>query len=168
VEEKKYQVLFLGSANCARSVMAEALLDKLGKGHFHAHSAGSNPSDRVHPLALELVERMGFVEEDFRCKSWHEYARPDAPQMDMVITLCLRADVEGRLKWSGDPLTVHWPMPDPLEQSKEEEVLRPEFLKTFLTLNDWVGRLTALPVRQIGREDIAMLVHKIPHSTEKE
>jgi arsenate reductase (thioredoxin) len=160
--EAKFQVLFLGTGNCARSIMAEALLDKLGRGRFHAHSAGSHPTDHVHPLALELIERMGFVEEDFRCKSWHEYTAPDAPELDMVITVCEHADREGKLKWPGNPVAVHWAVADPLKLSQDEEILRPAFRQVFHTLNDWIGRLVALPVHQLERDDVAALVGKIP------
>jgi arsenate reductase (thioredoxin) len=132
--EAKFQVLFLGTGNCARSIMAEALLDKLGRGRFHAHSAGSHPTDHVHPLALELIERMGFVEEDFRCKSWHEYTAPDAPELDMVITVCEHADREGKLKWPGNPVAVHWAVEDPLKLSQDEEILRPAFRQVFNVL----------------------------------
>jgi len=105
--------LFLCTGNSARSIMAEALLQRRGMGRFRAWSAGSHPRGRVHPLALELLQSQQFKTENFRSKSWEEFTGVDAPKMDFVFTVCDRAASESCPVWPGQPVTAHWGIADP-------------------------------------------------------
>jgi arsenate reductase len=111
--QKVYRTLFLCPGNSARSIMAECILDRLGQGWFQAYSAGSHPKGRVHPFAIELLRDLGYKTEGLRSKSWDEFARPDAPRMDFVFTVCDSAAGEVCPVWPGCPVTAHWSFPDP-------------------------------------------------------
>jgi arsenate reductase len=111
--EKIYNVLFLCTGNSARSVLAEATLNHLGAGRFHAYSAGSKPSGKVHPASLRLLRRMGLPTAGLRSKSWDEFAAPGAPQMDFIFTVCDNAAGEECPLWLGSPVTAHWGVEDP-------------------------------------------------------
>ena len=113
--EKIYNVLFLCSANSARSIIAEVVLNQLGKGRFKAWSAGSHPSGEVHPMTLEVLQARGFDTSELRSKRWDEFARPDAPVMDFVFTVCDQAAGEVCPVWPGQPLTAHWGFTDPVK-----------------------------------------------------
>jgi arsenate reductase (thioredoxin) len=113
VSSRVYNVLFLCTTNATRSIMAEAIINRAGLGRFRGFSAGSQPAGRVNPMALELLERHGFSTQGLRSKSWEEFAAPEAPQMDFVITLCDQARGEVCPEWPGNPITAHWGIPDP-------------------------------------------------------
>jgi arsenate reductase (thioredoxin) len=112
VTAKSYNVLFLCTGNSARSIMAEVLLEHWGKGRFRAYSAGSFPKSAVHPLALDLLEKARLPTSGLRSKSWREFAKPGAPEMDFVFTVCDQASKEACPVWPGNPVTAHWGVPD--------------------------------------------------------
>jgi arsenate reductase (thioredoxin) len=143
-----YNVLFLCTGNSARSVMAEALLNVLGKGRFHAYSAGSFPSGKVQPIAAELARSFGYT-EPLRSKSWDEFAQADSPAIDMVITVCDNAAGEVCPIWPGQPITGHWGVLDPVAADGDEEVRRRAFQSAWLMLRRRIDLLLALPLEKL-------------------
>ena len=117
---KVYNVLFLCTGNSARSILAEALIGRLGEGRFRGFSAGSHPKGAVHPLALDLLQSLEYPTEEFRSKGWEEFARPGAPEMDFVFTVCDDAAAEVCPVWPGSPVTAHWGVPDPAAVEGDE------------------------------------------------
>jgi len=144
-------VLFLCTGNSARSILAEALLGVLGKGRFNAYSAGSHPSGRVQPLAADLATKLGYPPENLRSKSWDEYAKPDAPRMDFIITVCDNAAGEVCPIWPGQPIAAHWGVPDPAAVQGSEEERRAAFRDALVTLRRRVELLIALPIEKLDR-----------------
>lgn len=138
-------VLFLCTGNSARSVMAEALLNVLGRGRFTAFSAGSHPTGTLQPLAVELTTRLGYPAQRLRSKSWDEFANSDAPHMDMIITVCDDAAGEACPIWPGQPVTAHWGVADPARVVGDEATRRAAFVKAFAVLRRRVELLVALP-----------------------
>ncbi|HEX3396268.1 MAG TPA: arsenate reductase ArsC [Steroidobacteraceae bacterium] len=120
MSNRTFNVLFLCTGNSARSILSEVVLNKKGAGRFRAFSAGSQPTGAVNPGAIELLKEMRFPIEGLRSKSWDEFARPDSPKMDFVITVCDRAAAESCPIWSGAPLTAHWGVPDPAAVADEK------------------------------------------------
>jgi arsenate reductase (thioredoxin) len=165
--DRVYNVLFLCTGNSARSILAEALLNTLGRGKFRAFSAGSFPKGQVHPMALELLERMNLPTGNLRSKSWDEFAAPGAPPLDLIFTVCDNAAGEVCPLWPGKPLTAHWGIADPAaaEGSDTEKALA--FRKALKELETRIKLLTSLPIdsldrltlqaklREIGRTDNA-------------
>jgi arsenate reductase (thioredoxin) len=156
------RVLFLCTGNSARSILAEALLNHLGRGRFEAHSAGSHPTGRVHPLALATLDALAVPVQTPRSKSWEEFAAPDALPIDIVITVCDNAAGETCPLWTGRPVTAHWGVPDPAAVVGDEATRRTAFLDAALVLKRRVELLLALPaasfdgggereLREIGR-----------------
>ncbi|MFC5580221.1 arsenate reductase ArsC [Rhodanobacter terrae] len=145
---QSYNVLFLCTGNSARSVMAEALLNVLGKGRFRAYSAGSFPSGQVQPIAAELARSVGYT-EPLRSKSWDEFAQADSPSIDMVITVCDNAAGEMCPIWPGHPITAHWGTPDPVAADGDEEARRRAFHSAWLMLRRRVDLLLALPLEKL-------------------
>ena len=162
---KPYQILILCTGNSARSIMAEAIINTLGAGRFVAHSAGSQPAGRVHPLALEKLNAIGYPTAQLRSKSWDEFAAADAPQMDFIITVCDNAAGETCPLWPGQPISAHWGFPDPAAVQGSEAEQRAAFEQVFqritqrvrLLLNLPLASLDALAIRRelqnIGRQD---------------
>ena len=128
-------VLFLCTGNSARSILSEAILNRLGDGRFRAFSAGSKPVGRVNPGALELLGRREYPTEDLRSKSWDEFAGPDAPGMDYVITVCNNAAGETCPVWPGHPATEHWDIADPAGVGETDEERRAAFEEAYAVLN---------------------------------
>lgn len=146
---KTLNVLFLCTGNSARSILAEALLQHRGLGRFMAYSAGSAPKGRVHPLALELLDNLGFNTRDLRSKSWDEFTREGAPQPDIIITVCGRAAAEACPVWPGRPVTAHWSIEDPDRPDLDEAERRRLFDKVFRELDQRIRIFASLPPEQL-------------------
>jgi arsenate reductase len=151
VSDNVYNVLFLCTGNSARSVMAEALLSVHGKGRFKTYSAGSYPTGKVNPFAVELTSKIGYPEANLRSKSWDEFSAPDAPAMDFVITVCDNAAGEVCPVWPGQPVTAHWGFPDPAAAQGSDEEKRKAFQAIFQQIMGRVNLLLALPMETLDR-----------------
>ena len=149
--QRLYHVLFLCTGNSARSIMAEAMLTHFGEGRFKAYSAGSNPTGRVHPLAIETLRSMNLAVDGARSKGWEEFLGPDAPRLDFVITVCDNAAGEVCPVWPGQPVTAHWGVPDPAAYQGEEEKRRLFFRDVALTLRRRIELFVALPLVRLDR-----------------
>jgi protein-tyrosine-phosphatase len=147
VTDRPYNVLFLCTGNSARSIIAEAILNKLGAGKFHAYSAGSQPKDRVHSETLRLLQGLGYETSRCRSKSWKEFATPGAPDFDFVFTVCDYAAAEACPVWPGQPMTAHWGVPDPAEAKGNPAEVALAFKEAYRMLNQRIGIFTALPLR---------------------
>ncbi|HEY4116162.1 MAG TPA: arsenate reductase ArsC [Rhizomicrobium sp.] len=146
-----YNVLFLCTGNSARSIMGEAILNRIGVGKFAAYSAGSHPTGTVNPHALALLERLGFSTKGLRSKSWDEFARPDAPQLDFVFTVCDNAANEICPVWPGQPMTAHWGVPDPAAAEGDEVKIAAAFREAFAILERRIELFACLPVDKLDR-----------------
>jgi protein-tyrosine-phosphatase len=151
VGTKTYNVLFLCTGNSARSIIAEAILNRAGAGRFHAYSAGSHPKGEVNPHALDLLNRLDYPTDGFRSKPWDEFAAPGAPPLDFVITVCDSAAGEVCPVWPGQPMTAHWGMPDPaaVEGSSSEVALA--FAETYRMLNNRISAFANLKMSGLDR-----------------
>ena len=148
---KPYNVLFLCTGNSARSIMAEAILNKVGGGEFRAFSAGSRPKGKVHPEALRLLQSLGYDTSGFRSKSWSEFATSSAPSLDFVFTVCDNAAGEACPVWPGQPMTAHWGVPDPAEAKGTEAEIALAFKDAYRMLNQRIGIFTSLPLRSLDQ-----------------
>jgi arsenate reductase len=156
-----YTVLFLCTGNSARSILGEALLNDLGGGRFRGFSAGSQPKGAVHPMALAVLEAAGVAADDARSKSWDEFAGPDAPVMDFVITVCDSAAGEACPIWPGRPVTAHWGIADPA--AVEGEAQRAAFETALVLMRERVEALVNLPLESLDRAALAMRLREIGH-----
>lgn len=148
---KVYNVLFLCTGNSARSIFAEVLLNHLGKGQFKGYSAGSFPKGAVHPLAIELLERAHLPIMRLRSKSWMEFARPGAPVMDFVFTVCDQAAGEVCPVWPGNPITAHWGVPDPAAVEGSEDERTRAFRIAYHQLEARIRLFITLPIDKLDR-----------------
>ena len=146
-----YNVLFLCTGNSARSIMAEAILNVLGQGRFHAFSAGSQPSGTVQPMAAELAQAIGYDVANIRSKRWDEFALEGAPHMDIVITVCDNAAGEACPVWLGHPALAHWGVPDPVAVTGDDSARRRAYTAAFATLRRRVELLLSLPLDKLDR-----------------
>lgn len=146
-----FNALFLCTGNSARSIMAEALLNSLGKGRFKAFSAGSHPRGKVHPIALELIEKHRLPAADLRSKSWDEFALAGAPRMDFVFTVCDNAAGEACPVWPGQPVTAHWGIPDPGAVGGTGEEQRRAFFTAYSHLTQRISMFVNLPLTRLDR-----------------
>ena len=144
-------VLFLCTGNSARSIMAEAILNRLGRGKFSAFSAGSHPTGKVNPLALNLLRKLNYDTSQLRSKSWEEFAAPDAPKLDFVFTVCDDAANEVCPIWPGQPMTAHWGLPDPARASGNEAERALAFDDCYRMLNQRISIFTSLPLESLSR-----------------
>ena len=147
--DQPFNVLFLCTGNSARSIMAEAILDKLGAGKFHAYSAGSQPRGQIHPETIRLLQSLGYDTSGFRSKSWNQYAKPGAPPLDFAFTVCDNAAGETCPLWPGQPMTAHWGVPDPAEATGSPAEIALAFKNAYRMLFQRIGIFTALPVRSL-------------------
>ena len=149
MNEKIYNVLFICTGNSARSILAEALLNSLGKGRFAAYSAGSHPAGTVNPFAVETLKGMRLPTDELRSKNWEEFARPDAPPLDFVFTVCDKAAGEVCPVWPGQPMTAHWGVPDPAAVEGTDARKQIAFFDTAIILRRRIELLLALPLKRL-------------------
>ncbi|ARP94170.1 arsenate reductase ArsC [Bordetella genomosp. 13] len=148
--DKLYHVLFVCTGNSARSILAEGLLNGMGKGRFQAHSAGSHPRGEVHPLALATLQRLRMPATGYRSKSWDEYAGPDAPPIDFIITVCDNAAGEMCPVWPGQPMSAHWGVPDPAAVLGSEESRTKAFQEAAVILKRRIELFLSLPLSRLN------------------
>ena len=158
---RTYHALFLCTGNSARSILAEAILNRLGAGRFRAHSAGSYPKGQVHPMALAVLREHGFDTSGFRSKSWDEFAVPGAPALDFIFTVCDNAAGEACPVWPGQPMTAHWGVEDPAAFVGPEDEQRRLFQRTYLELTRRIELFTNLPIESLDRMSLQARLNEI-------
>jgi arsenate reductase len=151
VSEHNFNVLFLCTGNSARSILAEAILNRVGAGRFVAYSAGSHPKGIVHPYALQLLRSLNHDTSFARSKDWTEFAQPDAPRMDFVFTVCDNAAAEACPVWPGQPMTAHWGVPDPAAVEGTEAERHLAFAEAYRMLNNRISIFISLPLASLDR-----------------
>jgi arsenate reductase len=161
MSEKTYNVLFLCTGNSARSIMAEALITTMGHGRFKGYSAGSKPNGKVNPFAVEQVRKTGYPTDNLRSKSWDEFAAPDAPHMDFIITVCDNAAGEQCPYWPGHPTSAHWGFEDPAAVEGSDEEKRAAFEKIFKQIMARMNSFVSLPVHMLDKQAIQQEMKKI-------
>jgi protein-tyrosine-phosphatase len=149
--DRIYNVLFVCNENSARSIIAEAIMNKIGAGRFRAYSAGSHPKGQINPRALALLANMGYDTSRFRSKSWDEFAGPNAPDFDFVFTVCDDAAKEICPVWPGQPMTAHWGVPDPAKQTGSPAEIAVAFDETYRMLNNRIGIFISLPLHALDK-----------------
>jgi arsenate reductase len=149
--QRIFNILVLCTGNSARSITAEALFNTLGAGRFKAYSAGSQPTGRVNPFAIEQVQALGYSVDGLRSKSWHEFAQPGAPEMDFIVTVCDNAAGEVCPLWPGRPVTAHWGFPDPAAVKGSDEEKRAAFAQTLRQIQNRVRLFLSLPLETLDR-----------------
>jgi arsenate reductase len=159
--DKTYNVLFLCTGNSARSIMAEALVTTMGKGRFKGFSAGSKPGGKVNPYAIEQVKKIGYPVDNLRSKSWDEFAGPNAPYMDFIITVCDNAAGETCPYWPGFPATAHWGFEDPAAVEGSDEEKRAAFEKIFKQIMSRMSTFVNLPIAMLDQRAIQQEIKKI-------
>ncbi len=167
--DKILNVLFLCTGNSARSIMAEVMLNAMGKGRFKAYSAGSHPRGQVHAMALELIEKNRLPTQGLRSKDWSEFAQPGAPRMDFVFTVCDDAAGEVCPVWPGQPMTAHWGIPDPAAVEGSDERKHRAFFTAYQQLSNRLTIFVNLPLARLDRlslqrrlDDIGLVDRKEP------
>lgn len=163
--DRPYNVLFLCTGNSARSILAEAILNKIGKGKFAAYSAGSMPKGEVHPQSIALLKRLGFPTDGLRSKSWSEFSKPDAPPLDFVFTVCDNAANEVCPVWPGQPMTAHWGVPDPAAVEGSEAQIVQAFRDAFTILQRRIELFANLPVKSLDRMSLKKHLDQIGRTT---
>ena len=156
-----HNVLFICTGNSARSILAEGLMNSLGKGRFVAYSAGSHPTGAVNPFALEALAALHIPTDAFRSKNWDEFARPDSPRLDFVFTVCDHAAGELCPVWIGQPMTAHWGVADPAAVKGSDDEKRQQFRTTAVTLKRRIELMLALPIDRLDAMAIQREVRDI-------
>ncbi len=160
-----YNVLFLCTGNSARSVLAEAILNRKGRPNFCVFSAGSHPTGRVNPHAIQQLESAGLETQGLRSKSWDEFAKPGAPRMNFVFTVCDNAANEICPVWPGQPITAHWGVPDPAAVTGTPEEIQRAFRDAFVTLDRRIGLFLSLPLSSLDQLAIKRQLDQIGHQS---
>ena len=150
-EAKKYNILFLCTGNSARSIIAEAIMSRVGRDRFNAYSAGSHPKGEVHPSAIALLKNLDYKTDGFRSKSWDEFARSNSPNLDFVITVCDDAAGEVCPAWPGQPMSAHWGMPDPAAVKGSMAEVAAAFADTYRMLNNRISAFSNLKISGLDR-----------------
>ncbi len=163
--EQPFNVLFLCTGNSARSIMAEAILNKLGMGRFRAYSAGSQPKGQVHPETIRLLQSLDYETGGLGSKSWGEFARPGAPTLDFVFTVCDDAAGETCPVWPGQPMTAHWGIPDPAAATGSAAEIALAFKDAYRMLHQRIGVFTALPLRSLDQLSLQAKLKEIGRMT---
>ena len=164
MDQTPFNVLFLCTGNSARSIMAEAILNRIGNGRFKAYSAGSHPAGRVNSFALELLKNNGLSSEGLRSKDWSEFEGPDAPFMHFVFTVCDQAAAEPCPMWPGQPMTAHWGIPDPAAVEGSDEAKRKAFLGAFAVLHRRISLFASLPITSLNKLALKEKIDEIGRS----
>jgi arsenate reductase len=159
--DKTFNVLFLCTGNSARSILAEAILNRVGRGKFKAYSAGSHPKGEVHPFALQLLKSLNYNTDFARSKNWDEFATSGAPQMDFVFTVCDSAAAEACPVWPGQPMTAHWGLPDPAAAEGTEAEKHLAFDDAYRMLNNRISIFVSLPMTSIDKLALQKRLHDI-------
>jgi len=165
MSDQAFNVLFLCTHNSARSVIAECILNRLGRGRFRGFSAGSSPRGEVHPYALDLLREMDYDTSDLRSKSWDEFAGPDAPALDFVFTVCDNAANEVCPIWPGQPMTAHWGLPDPSAATGTEAERRFAFADTHRMLFQRISIFSNLPIDSLDKLSLQKRLDDIGHTS---
>ena len=168
MSDRSFNVLFLCTGNSARSILAEAVLNRVGARRFNAYSAGSQPKGSVHPFALELLERMNHDIAFARSKDWAEFAKPDAPKLDFVFTLCDSAAQEACPVWPGQPMSAHWGVPDPAAVEGTETEIALAFADTYRMLTQRISIFCSLPLSSIDRLSLQTRLDQIGRTSATE
>jgi len=159
--DRIYSVLFLCTGNSARSLLAESLLNHFGEGRFKAYSAGSRPTGRANPYAIDLLRSVGLPTDGLRSKSWDEFAGPGAPTLDFVITVCDNAAGESCPYWPGQPVTAHWGIADPAAATGTPEDIARAFRAAYLALEQRISLFVSLPVQSLDRLSLSQRMSEI-------
>lgn len=149
--DRPYNVLFLCTGNSARSIIGEAILNKVGEGKVRAYSAGSQPKGQINPNTICLLQSLGYDTSAYRSKSWDEFAKAGEPKFDFVFTVCDSAAAEACPIWPGQPVTAHWGIADPAEATGTPAEIAVAFKEAYRLLNQRIGFFTALPLRSLDR-----------------
>jgi arsenate reductase len=161
MNDKSYNVLFLCTGNSARSILAEVILNHVGKGRFKAYSAGSHPNGQVNSYALKYLQQQGLPTEGLRSKSWDEFASPDAPQFDFIITVCDNAAGEVCPVWPGKPTTGHWGIEDPASVQGSDADKLAAFSHAFALMNRRISLFISLPDEKLQAQAIRQELNQI-------
>ncbi len=151
VENRVFNVLFICTGNSARSIMAEAVLNRAGQGRFRGFSAGSHPKGQVHPYVIDLLRRLNYDVSGARSKSWAEFTGPNAPKLDFAFTLCDDAAAEACPTWPGQPMTAHWGMPDPAAATGTEAEIRYAFADAMRMITNRINIFVSLPMKSLDQ-----------------